>query len=191
MKFYLSISFLLLMVNASSAQTIDEQKMFLKTISNHNENGIIPYIKERYSYDLASILKHRSLDLSPKNIHEILENNQQITLESVHFSPMDSLTFIIVKQDSVFNYLQKITLHKSEKRRYFHERNDIESMKKIDQFFYHYVYGFGIPLYFNNNQSCLIQSIEYCGGCGVTKISVFNKIENDWELVKSEITGEF
>ncbi len=48
-----------------------------------------------------------------------------------------------------------------------------------------------MPVYFNNNQLCLIQSAEYCGGCGVTKISVFNKVENHWELVKSEITGEF
>ncbi|HLW41888.1 MAG TPA: hypothetical protein VKY82_05925 [Flavobacterium sp.] len=191
MKFYLSISFLLLILHTSSAQTLEEQKMFLKTISNHNENGEIPYITKKYNYDLVSILKHRPLDLSKKNIREILRKNKRIASNTIHFSQIDSLTFIGLEQDNVFNYLQAIRLEKSKKRHYFYEQNDIESLKKLDQNLYHYVYSFDMPVYFNNNQLCLIQSAEYCGGCGVTKISVFNKVENHWELVKSEITGEF
>ena len=57
MKFYLSISFLLLILHTSSAQTLEEQKMFLKTISNHNENGEIPYITKKYNYDLVMRIK--------------------------------------------------------------------------------------------------------------------------------------
>ncbi|MEG0917641.1 MAG: hypothetical protein RSF68_11570 [Myroides sp.] len=184
-------SLILFFTNILFAQSIEEQKMFVNTISNHNENREIPYITERYNYDLVSILKHSTLDLSKKNIREIIRKNKRITLDTIHFSQIDSFTFIRLKQEDIFNYLQLIKIEKSEKRHHFHEQNDIESMKKLDQNLHHYVYCFGMPVYFDNNQSCLIESAEYCGGCGVTKISIFHKIDNCWELIKSEITGEF
>lgn len=184
-------SLILFFTNILFAQSIEEQKTFVNTISNHNQNREIPYVIERYNYDLASILKYNPLNLSKKNIREIIRKNKRITLDTIHFSRIDSFTFIRLKQEEIFNYLQSIKIKKLEKRRYFNEQNDIESIKKLDQNLYHYVYYFGIPIYFDNNQSCLIESAEYCGGCGVTKISVFSNIDNGWELIKSETIGEF
>jgi len=190
MKYYFAL-ILFFISSTFIAQTLEEQKMFLNTISNHNENGIIPYVTKRYDYDLAINLKHSSLRLSRKNIREIIKKNKKMSFNFIYFSQIDSLTFIELKQDSVFNYLQEIRIKDSKARHYLQEQNDLTTLRKLDKKLFHYVYSFGAPIYYNSNQSCLIQSAEYCGDCGITKISIFNKINNRWELIKFEITGEF
>ena len=194
MKYYLII-LLIFISKILNAQTIEEQKMFLKTISNHNENRIIPYVPINYvnNYNILNYkLIRKKLGLTKKQSKFIIRKSKTQTFPlKVNFSQIDSFAFIKLKQEDIFNYLQQIKIEKSEKRRYFHDQNDIESMKKLDQNLYHYVYSFGMPVYFDNNQSCLIESVEYCGGCGVTKLSVFNIKNGIWELSTSEITGDF
>jgi|GEM_PF-3935678 len=193
MKYYLII-LLMFISKILSAQTIEEQKMFLRTISNHNENSIIPYvsINDVNNYNILNYkLIRKKLGLTKKQSkHIIRKAKTQISLK-VNFSQIDSLEFREIKEENIHEYLSGIVKTRNIKKKELEESNDIIALKKLYEFNYHYIYAFSKPIYFNENKSCLIESIEYCGGCGVTKISIFHKIDNCWELIKSEITGEF
>lgn len=187
---YSLIVFLIVVSKLSNAQTIEEQKMFLRTISNNNEDNVIPYVTKNFDYEFEKVIKQNEIGLTNKNVKEIIRkyNNQQT---KISFSKTDSLIFIALKQEEVHDYLKLKQIEKSNKRILLLNQKDTISLKKLDSNLFHYVYSFSIPVYYNENKSCIIESLEYCGGCGITKISIFTKINDRWELVTSEIVGEF
>lgn len=193
MKCYLII-FLIFITKILNAQTLEEQKMFLNTISNHNENGIIPYVAENKvnNYDILNYqLIRKRLGLTKKQSRFIINKAKRTGSVKVNFSQIDCLEFIEIKEENIHEYLSGIVKTRNVKKKELEESNDIIALKKLYEFNYHYIYAFSKPIYFNENQSCLIESVEYCGGCGVTKISVFNFKNGVWELKSSEITGNF
>lgn len=193
MKYYL-IVLLIFISKILNAQTIEEQKMFLRTISNHNENSIIPYvsINDVNNYNILNYkLIRKKLGLTKKQSKYIIRKAKtQISLK-VNFSQIDSLEFREIREENIHEYLSGIVKNRNIKKQELEESNDIIALKKLYEFNYHYIYAFSKPIYFNKNKSCLIESIEYCGGCGITKISVFNLKNGVWELKSSEITGDF